>query len=118
MRDNERAQKEAELLRKGDIDSFLETVQESGDSSIKYLQNIATFQDPTDQKVAASLLIAQMILGDQGAVRVHGGGFAGTIQAFVPHKMLGTFVEKMNKAHGGEVCHVLSIRPVGTATFI
>lgn len=118
VRDNERAQKEAELLEKGDVDGFLATVQESGDSSIKYLQNIATFQDPTDQKVAASLAIAQMILGDQGAVRVHGGGFAGTIQVFVPHKMLDTFVEKMDAAHGGEVCHVLSIRPVGTATFI
>ncbi len=118
VRDNERAQKEAEFLEKGDVDGFLKTVQESGNSSIKYLQNIATFDDPTDQKVAASLAIAQMILGAEGAVRVHGGGFAGTIQAFVPHKMLSTFVEKMDAAHGGEVCHVLSIRPVGTATFI
>lgn len=118
IRDNERAQQEAEELEKGDIDAFLKTVQESGDSSIKYLQNIATFDDPTDQKVAASLAIAQMILNGQGAVRVHGGGFAGTIQAFVPHEMLDEFVEKMDAAHGGEVCHVLSIRPVGTATFI
>lgn len=118
VRDNERAQKEAEELEQGDVDAFLQTVQESGDSSIKYLQNIATFDDPTDQKVAASLAIAQMILGGRGAVRVHGGGFAGTIQAFVPHDMLDEFVEKMDAAHGGEVCHILSIRPVGTATFM
>ncbi len=111
--DNERAQEEVEALRNNDFDLFLNIVKKSGYSSFMYLQNIYASNTPGQQAVSLALAMCDEILGDQGAYRVHGGGFAGTIQAFVPNKILDEFKMKIEKVFGNDMCHVLSIRPVG-----
>lgn len=111
--DNERVGKEAAALRSGDIDAFLKLITESGNSSFKYLQNIFASKNPSEQGLVISLYMAENILGGKGAVRVHGGGFAGTIQAFVPTEMLGEYSEKMEQVFGSGSCYKLYIRPVG-----
>ncbi|MDD5945091.1 MAG: galactokinase family protein [Clostridia bacterium] len=115
LRDNERAVKEAELLEKGDFEGFLETVKESGRSSFMYLQNVTVCGSSTHQEVAFALAMCDVLLGDRGAYRVHGGGFAGTVQAFVPNDMLDSFKNGIEKTVGKGSCHVLSIRNVGGA---
>ena len=105
-------------LAKGDLDAFLKTVQESGWSSFMYNQNVYTNSKPQEQGVAVALAVAGLILGGRGAYRVHGGGFAGTIQAFVPEDLLPVFVEKMENVMGQGSCHVLSVRPVGGAAVL
>lgn len=111
--DNERVGKEAAALRSGDIDAFLKLITESGNSSFKYLQNIFASKNPSEQGLVIGLYMAENILGGKGAVRVHGGGFAGTIQAFVPTEMLGEYSEKMEQVFGSGSCYKLYIRPVG-----
>lgn len=111
--ENDRAQREAQALKDGDFAAFLALVRESGQSSYMYLQNVYTCQSPSRQAVSVSLLLAEQLLHGRGAVRVHGGGFAGTIQAFVPYDMLNEFKQKMEAVLGEGSCHVLNIRPVG-----
>lgn len=111
--ENDRAQQEAQALKNGDFDGFLALVRESGHSSYMYLQNVYTSQSPSQQAVSVSLLLAEKLLHGRGAVRVHGGGFAGTIQAFVPNDMLDEFKQKIEAVLGAGSCHVLNIRPVG-----
>lgn len=109
--ENARVDKAAEALKMGDIESFFAAVKASGDSSYKYLQNIYKF--PREQGVAMGLYIAGRVLGNSGASRVHGGGFAGTIQAFVPNALLEWFIREEESVFGEGSCHKLSIRPVG-----
>ncbi|MBR1662813.1 MAG: galactokinase [Ruminococcus sp.] len=111
--DNERVVKQAQALESGDFDTFLKLVNESGYSSYCYLQNIYANKDPKNQGVSLGLYTAKSVLGDSGACRVHGGGFAGTIQAFVPEEKLGEFISAQENLFGEGACHVLSIRPVG-----
>ena len=111
--ESERAVKEAEALEQGDIDAFLALVNESGDSSYKYLQNIFAPGDPRNEGLVIGLYTAKDVLGRRGASRVHGGGFAGTIQAFVPTDLTDEFVSRMEKVFGKDSCHRLFIRPVG-----
>ncbi|MGN1105984.1 MAG: galactokinase [Huintestinicola sp.] len=111
--DNERVGMEAAALRSGDIDSFLKLVSESGNSSFKYLQNVFAVKKPSEQGLVMGLYISENILKGRGAVRVHGGGFAGTIQAFVPHDMLDEYSEAMERVFGKGSCYKLYIRPVG-----
>lgn len=111
--DNDRVAKEAEALRKGDIDGFLKLVTESGNSSFKYLQNIFAAKDPAEEGLVIGLYMSESILNGSGAVRVHGGGFAGTIQAFVPSSLLTEYSEKMEAVFGAGSCYKLYIRPVG-----
>jgi galactokinase len=113
--DNERAQQEAEALRAGDFDRFLQLVNESGHSSYEYLQNTAVEGSVRNQAVNVALALCDVLLGGRGAHRVHGGGFAGTVQAFVPLDILETFRAGIDAAIGEGSCHVLSIRPVGGA---
>ncbi len=115
LRDNIRAQKEAELLEKGDFDGFLNLIKESGYSSFMYLQNVTVCGSSKHQEVAYALAMCDILLGSRGAYRVHGGGFAGTVQAFVPNDMLGMFKEGIEKTVGKGSCHVLSIRNTGGA---
>ena len=82
--DCDRVKAQVAALKEGDFDKFLALVNESGKSSFTYLQNIATYRDAADQPVGVALAVAEHLLGGEGAHRVHGGGFAGTIQAFVP----------------------------------
>ncbi|MDY3928704.1 MAG: galactokinase family protein [Clostridia bacterium] len=111
--DNERAQDEVKALKENDFDLFLDTVKKSGYSSFMYLQNVYAASMPNQQAVSLALAMCDEILGERGAYRVHGGGFAGTIQAFVPDDMLGEFKTKIENVLGDGMCHVLSIRPVG-----
>ena len=111
--DNERVGKEASALSDGDFDAFLSLINESGDSSFKYLQNIYASSAPNEQGLSLALYLAKQALGSEGACRVHGGGFAGTIQAFVPEKKLEAFKDEMERVFGEGSCYVLSIRPVG-----
>lgn len=96
---------------------FFQTVLESGRSSWELLQNISSPSHPNEQSVALALTFAERLLHGQGAVRVHGGGFAGTIQAYVPHSMLKTFVSGMEQVLHPGCCHVLTIRQAGCVAF-
>lgn len=116
--ENRRAVAEADALDAGDFAGFLNVLRESGRSSYQYLQNVCVRGARDEQAVAVSLAVAEMALDGEGAVRVHGGGFAGTIQAFVPRVKLERFVETVNAALGEGACHVLAIRPEGGITLI
>ena len=111
--DNERAQKEVKALEANDFEEFIRLIKESGRSSYMYLQNVFAASMPKQQAVSLTLALCDEILGERGAYRVHGGGFAGTVQAFVPFDMLDEFKSKIEAVLGEGMCHVLSIRPVG-----
>ena len=111
--DNRRVTEQVAALRAGDFDAFLRLVNESGRSSWLYLQNVVPTGATAHQELAAALALAAKLLGGRGACRVHGGGFAGTIQAFVPLDLLESFRAGMEAVFGAGSCHVLSIRPEG-----
>jgi galactokinase len=111
--ENERVQKEVAALREKRFGEFLRLVKESGDSSYKYLQNVYVCHDVEHQNVSIALAVSDMILGTQGANRVHGGGFAGTIQAFVPNDIVTLYKTEMEKVFGDGACDVLKIRKYG-----
>ena len=113
--DNQRAQDEAAALKAGDFAAFLELVKASGQSSYMYLQNISVEGAVDNQAVGVALSLCDVLLDGRGAFRVHGGGFAGTVQAFVPMDMLDGFKAAVDGAIAEGCCHVLSIRPVGGA---
>lgn len=113
--DNERVVKEAAALSEHRFEDFLALVNDSGNSSYKYLQNIFAVSSSEAQGLAVGLYAAGDILSGRGAARVHGGGFAGTIQAFVPDDMLERFRSGMEDIFGSGSCYVLSVRPIGGA---
>ena len=113
--DNDRVAKQVAALHDGDFGTFLSLVNESGYSSWEYLQNVIPAGYKEHQEVGVTIAAAKHLLGDKGAVRVHGGGFAGTVQAFVPVEMLDEFKAGMEAILGEGRCHVLSIRPEGGA---
>lgn len=110
--ENRRAKEQAEALKCGNFEEYLRLVNESGQSSWCLLQNI-TAGDPAHQAVALTLARGQQLLGGRGAIRVHGGGFAGTVQAYVPHDLLEQFRHGMEALLGEGACHVIRIRPQG-----
>lgn len=111
--DNDRVPQQVAALQRGDFDTFLRLVTESGNSSWELLQNVVPAGCKAHQEVAIALAVAKEALNGRGAVRVHGGGFAGTIQAFVPVDMLAAFKAATEDVLGEGRCHVLSIRPEG-----
>ena len=113
FRENRRAVQEAELLEAGDFDAFLNVVKESGQSSNVYLQNVKVEGQAFHQEVQYALAVCDLLLAGRGAFRVHGGGFAGTVQAFVPNDMLEAFRTGAEKLVGKGSCHVVSIREAG-----
>ena len=110
--DNERVQKQVEALSSGDIEAFFTHIVESGESSWKLLQNCFA-GGSTEQGVTLALAMSERLLRGRGAWRVHGGGFAGTIQAFVPESALGEYLNVMEQVFGEKACTVLSIRQPG-----
>ncbi len=116
--DCHRVENQVAALEAGDFDTFLRMVSSSGHSSYMYLQNVATYRDPKDQPVAVALAMAGHYLHTRGARRVHGGGFAGTIQAFVPLDMVDEFKAGMDALLGDGACRVTYIRPIGGCTLI
>lgn len=113
--ENARVDSDAAALKAEDFEQFKRNVIESGYSSYMYNQNVYTTKMPSEQPVSLGLAISEKLLKGKGAWRVHGGGFAGTIQAFVPMELLDTYTEEMKKIFGEKACYVLNIRPVGGA---
>ena len=113
LNENVRVQKEVEALRLEDMDTFFATVKESGDSSYKYLQNVYTNHDVTHQNVSLALALSDMYLQGKGVSRVHGGGFAGTIQAFVKNEDVEGYQTYMDAVFGKGACSALRVRKYG-----
>lgn len=111
--DDRRAVQEAEALERGDFQGFLDLVNASGLSSSLHLQNTWSAANPRQQAIPVVLALGRELLGGTGAIRVHGGGFAGTVQAFVPQEKLASFQAGMEALLGPGMCHVLRIRPQG-----
>ena len=111
--DNARVPRQVAALEAGDFAAFLKLVKESGHSSYMYLQNVIPAGYKEHQDVAIALALCEHYLQGKGAYRVHGGGFAGTVQAFVPFEILEDFRAGIDSALGEGACHVLSIRPQG-----
>lgn len=111
--ENDRALAQSIALKAGDFDGFLRLVADSGRSSALYLQNVVPTGQTANQELMLTIALSGHILGGRGAVRVHGGGFGGTAQAFVPLDMLEQFTAAVEAVLGKGACHVLSIRPVG-----
>lgn len=111
--DNALAQQQALALAQADFAGFLSLVRQSGASSAEYLQNLYSTSAPTVQPMVLAIAAAQHLLGENGAVRVHGGGFAGTVQAYVPLEKLTEFKKGIETILGAGSCHVLRIRPEG-----
>ena len=115
--ENSRVEEQVNALKNGDFSRFLKSVSASGDSSFKYLQNVYTNRDIDHQAVSIALAVSDILLhkdnSDHGVARVHGGGFAGTIAAFVENDFVSTYKEKMDKTFGEGSCSILQIRPVG-----
>lgn len=111
--ETKRAREEAEALKNSNIELFLKLVNESGISSGNLLQNLFSTKTPTEQAIPLALAISKSFLGNKGAVRVHGGGFAGTIQAFVPTDMTKEYKNNIERIFGEGACYQIRIRPVG-----
>lgn len=107
--ETERAKAQAEALKDGDFGEFLRLVKESGDSSYKLLQNIYVADKSGPQSIAVGLAVSEAVLGEDGVCRVHGGGFAGTIQAFVKDDAVERYKVAMDKLFGDGACKVLRI---------
>lgn len=112
--DSTRVDHQVAALESGDFDSFLRLVNESGISSWTKLQNIWSVKTPSEQPMALALALSSHLLGGQGACRVHGGGFAGTIQAFVPHELMNYYVQGMRAVLGDDAVAELNIRNTGS----
>ena len=104
-----------QALKDGDISTFLTVIKESGRSSAELLQNYYSPKAPEEQGITLACAIAEELLGESGAWRVHGGGFAGTMQAFVPHDKMTTFKEAMETVFGVGAVTELAVRPFGAA---
>lgn len=107
------AEEEAKALEAGDFERFRQLVRASGRSSYERLQNVFAVSAPNQQGLSLALALSESVLGGNGAFRVHGGGFAGTIQAYVPLPLLGRYRETMEKVFGNGCCHVLRVRQAG-----
>lgn len=110
--ENRRVEAQVQALEQGNFEEFLEQVRQSGRSSYMLLQNVIV-PGRAGQEMALTLALCEKMLAGQGACRVHGGGFAGTVQAFVPNDLLETFRTEAERVLGQGSCHVLQIRPQG-----
>lgn len=111
--ENKRVDGQMEALERGDFEGFKALIKASGNSSYKFLQNIYANKDYRNQSVSIGLAMSEILLGDKGVCRVHGGGFAGTIQAFVPDEMVADYKKGMDAVFGEGSCHILKVRKYG-----
>ena len=111
--DNARVAAQVASLREGRFEDFLNMIKASGDSSFKYLQNVYTNRDVQNQAVSIALAVSENVLGNHGVCRVHGGGFAGTIQAFVKNDFVEEYRKALDAVFGEGSCHVLKVRKYG-----
>lgn len=113
QKDNQRVVEQVDALEKNDFKAFLNMVTDSGFSSYMYNQNIYPVNNIREQGVSLALALSDLVLKGDGAWRVHGGGFAGTIQAFVPEKLLDKYIVTLEHVFGKGACHKLFIRQKG-----
>ena len=111
--DDERVIRQVQALQDGDFESYLKEVRASGLSSFRYLQNVSVYDNPEKQETAVTIALCEQILHGQGAVRIHGGGFAGTVQAYVPLDFAEVFKMQIDTFLGAERCHIFKIRSIG-----
>lgn len=111
--ENEKVIAQTDALLKNDFEAFKNLIIASGRSSYMYNQNVYTCKNPTNQPLSLALCVSEQILSGKGAWRVHGGGFAGTIQAFVPDALVTEYTDAMKSIFGDDSCYVLSIRKGG-----
>lgn len=111
--EEKRVEGQVNALNAGEFEKFLKLIQESGNSSFKYLQNIYTNKDVQNQSMSIALAVSETVLGGHGVCRVHGGGFAGTIQAFVENNFVETYRKALDQVFGEGSCHVLKVRKYG-----
>lgn len=111
--EDERAYAEKIALKNGDFGEFLRLINESGNSSYKYLQNTYSTSAVNEQGLCLGLALTERFLKGRGACRVHGGGFAGTIQCFIPTDMIEDYKKMIEDVFGEDSCYILKIRPVG-----
>ncbi|MBQ1549388.1 MAG: galactokinase, partial [Clostridia bacterium] len=111
--ENKRVETEVAALETKDFETFLNAIKASGDSSYKYLQNVYSPRHLEAQAIPVALAVSDLVLKGRGASRVHGGGFAGTIQAFVPDDLVDDYRKAMDGLFGEGSCHILFVRPVG-----
>lgn len=116
--DNKNVECQTSALEKNDFETFLSYVNKSGNSSAECLQNIYCSNDTQNQAVNITIQVAKKVLNGKGAVRVHGGGFAGTVQAYVPKGMEDEFKKRVEMIIGQNSCHFLSVRPKGGVKLI
>lgn len=117
--ENERVDAQVKALKAGDLKSFMNGVTSSGNSSFKFLQNVYTTKNVSEQGLSLALCLTEDFLsGTEGVCRVHGGGFAGTIQAFVPNELTGAYREMTDGVFGKGACNILSVRPSGACRVI
>lgn len=113
FKENARVGRQVQALKEGRFFDFLELVKESGASSFQYLQNVYTNRDVKNQAVSIGLAVSDSILPGHGVCRVHGGGFAGTMQAFVENGFVEQYQKTLDCVYGQGSCHVLKVRPFG-----
>ncbi len=119
LNENKRVGALVDALKAGDVESFLAGVNASGASSFQYLQNVYTNANVAEQGISLALAVSdQLLAGKKAAWRVHGGGFAGTVQAFVPLADVPAYCEGMNAVFGKDACSVFRIRPEGAAVVV
>lgn len=111
--ENKKVDLQVKALNDGDFEDFKKWIQASGDSSFKYLQNVYANCDIQNQSVSVALALTERLLNGHGVCRVHGGGFAGTIQAFVEDDYVQTYKDGIEKYFGKDSCHVLKVRKYG-----
>ncbi|MGJ0987823.1 galactokinase [Thomasclavelia ramosa] len=111
--ENKRVDQEVKALNNSDFETFKKVVKESGDSSYKFLQNVYANCDVQNQSVSIGLAMSEKIIGRNGVCRVHGGGFAGTIQAFVKDEFVTAYKTEIERVFGKGSCHVLKVRKCG-----
>jgi len=111
--DHERVLEQADALEQGNVQRFLDLINESGRSSLAYLQNVFSTSNPHNQELTLALALSERILAGKGAWRVHGGGFAGTILAFVPNELKDEYNKQMSAVFGDNCCLFLNVRKEG-----
>ena len=111
--DDRRVGYEVNALKTGDFEEFKRLITESGNSSYKYLQNVYSNRDVGNQNISLALALTERNLGSRAGYRVHGGGFAGTIQAFIPNDLVAGYKQEIEKYFGEGSCHVLKVRKYG-----
>jgi galactokinase len=112
-RDDRRVVEQVEALENNDFQRFLQLIIDSGESSWMLCQNCYSTKAIHKQGITIALTASEALLKGRGAWRMHGGGFAGTIQAFIPEDLLSIYIEKTEQVFGKGSCHTVRIRPDG-----